>query len=56
MGCCDNRVVWWHGFDCIAQIERGAVMWFAYWIGVACGVLLGMFIVSVFIGVDEDGG
>lgn len=31
-------------------------MWFAYWIGVASGVLLGMFIVSVFIGVDEDGG
>ena len=29
-------------------------MWFAYWIGVASGVLLGMFIVSVFIGVDED--
>ena len=30
-------------------------MWFAFFIGAAVGVLLGMFIISVFIGAEQDG-
>jgi hypothetical protein len=31
------------------------IMALAFFVGMSCGVLIGMFVLSVFIGVDKDG-
>jgi hypothetical protein len=48
-------LVWLHGAVSSVVAKGVSLMWFAFWIGVSAGVLIGMFIVSVFIGADEDG-
>jgi len=50
-----SLLVWLHGVAGSASAKGDSLMWFAFWIGIAVGTLLGAFILAVVAGGDDDG-